>query len=120
MSDILGQQSPFMLICAVVVLQLKIYEDEDGARKEEIAALAQPETGSFAAFYDRLKEVKEYYKRFPTAEVTEVRKQMHAKPPSPSWFSCSKHTSIHACIIPYTIHPCVSATTLDCTHAASG
>lgn len=53
--------------------QLRIYEDEDGARKEEIAALAQPESGSFAAFYDRLKEVKEYYRRFPTTDVTEVR-----------------------------------------------
>ena len=52
--------------------QMRIYADEDGARKEEISALAQPDTGSFSNFYDRLKEIKEYYRRFPSNEVTEV------------------------------------------------
>ena len=41
--------------------QIAIYEDKDGARKDEIAALGgQTATGStnvFSAFYDRLKEV---------------------------------------------------------------
>lgn len=35
---------------------MKIYEDEDGARKEEIAALANKDN-PFGAFYERLKEV---------------------------------------------------------------
>ena len=52
---------------------MRIYADEDGARKEEIAALAQPDTGSFSNFYDRLKDIKDYYRRFPTTDVTEVR-----------------------------------------------
>ncbi len=62
------------LKCMVVFhAQIRIYDDEDGARKEEIAALAQPDSGSFSTFYDRLKEIKDYYGRFPTDEVTEVR-----------------------------------------------
>eukprot|EP00983_Pelagomonas_calceolata_P076603 1153480-Pelagomonas_calceolata.AAC.3 len=51
--------------------QVKIYEDEDGARKEEIAALANKDN-PFAAFYDRLKEIREYHRRFPNLDVTEV------------------------------------------------
>jgi splicing factor 3A subunit 3 len=50
---------------------VKIYEDEDGARKEEIAALANKEN-PFQAFYDRLKDVREYHRRFPNMDVTEV------------------------------------------------
>jgi splicing factor 3A subunit 3 len=52
-------------------LQVKIYEDDDGARKEEIAALANKEN-PFQAFYDRLKDVREYHRRFPNMDVTEV------------------------------------------------
>ncbi|KAG1663564.1 hypothetical protein FOA52_013184 [Chlamydomonas sp. UWO 241] len=56
---------------------LRIYEDDDGSRKEDIAGLAQTEGGSFTAFYDRLKEVKDYYRRFPTDEVTEAENDEH-------------------------------------------
>lgn len=55
-----------------VCAQVRIYEDEDGARKEEIAALANKDN-PFAAFYDRLKETREYHRRFPNLDVTEVR-----------------------------------------------
>jgi splicing factor 3A subunit 3 len=41
---------------------LSIYEDADGARKEEIATLRGD--NPFAIFYDRLKEVKEYHRKF--------------------------------------------------------
>ncbi|PHT87481.1 hypothetical protein T459_09587 [Capsicum annuum] len=47
-----------------------IYEDKDGARKDEIAALGgQTATGTnvFSAFYDRLKEIREYHRRHPAA-----------------------------------------------------
>lgn len=40
---------------------LSIYEDADGARKEEIANLRGD--NPFAIFYDRLKEVKEYHRK---------------------------------------------------------
>lgn len=47
---------------------VEIYEDADGARKDEIAALGG-QTGSgtnvFSAFYDRLKEIREYHRRHP-------------------------------------------------------
>ncbi|CAN4085745.1 unnamed protein product [Withania somnifera] len=49
-----------------------IYEDKDGARKDEIAALGgQTATGTnvFSAFYDRLKEIREYHRRHPAARV---------------------------------------------------
>ncbi len=58
---------------------MKIYEDEDGSRKEEIAALANKDN-PFTAFYDRLREVRDYHRRFHTAELTEVRVRVGMPP----------------------------------------
>lgn len=47
-----------------VTHQLKdLYEDKDGLRKEEIAALSGP--NEFNEFYTRLKVVKDFYRRHP-------------------------------------------------------
>ncbi len=52
--------------------QVKIYEDEDGSRREDIASLANKDN-PFEAFYTRLREIKDYHTRFSTAtEITEV------------------------------------------------
>ncbi|XP_020597573.1 splicing factor SF3a60 homolog isoform X2 [Phalaenopsis equestris] len=51
---------------------VEIYEDKDNARKDEIAALGgQTASGVnlFGAFYDRLKEIREYHRRHPLARV---------------------------------------------------
>ena len=48
--------------------QAGIYEDADGARKEEIASLRGDNV--FQNFYDRLKEVREYHRRFPADDLT--------------------------------------------------
>ena len=71
---------------------MKIYEDEDGARKEEIAALANKDN-PFAAFYDRLKEVREYHRRFPNLDVTEVGSLL-----SFTAISMHLHDAVHGCI----------------------
>ncbi|KAF4385108.1 hypothetical protein F8388_014241 [Cannabis sativa] len=58
----------------VLFLQVDIYEDKDNARKDEIAALGgQTATGTnvFSAFYDRLKEIREYHRRHPAARVVD-------------------------------------------------
>jgi len=45
---------------------LKLYEDEDGARKEELNALAPGSNERvFEAFYERLKDMRAYYRKFP-------------------------------------------------------
>lgn len=52
-----------------------VYEDKDNARKDEIAALGgQTATGTnvFSAFYDRLKEIREYHRRHPAARVVDA------------------------------------------------
>lgn len=50
----------------------RIYEDEDGARKEEIAHLRLGGGDNvFSNFYDRLKEVREYHRKFPDDDLTE-------------------------------------------------
>jgi len=41
----------------------EIYEDKDGQRKEEVAALSGP--NEFAEFYSRLKEIKDFHRRHP-------------------------------------------------------
>ncbi|PIN20512.1 Splicing factor 3a, subunit 3 [Handroanthus impetiginosus] len=51
---------------------IEIYEDKDNARKDEIAALGGQSSTSanvnvFSAFYDRLKEIREYHRRHPAA-----------------------------------------------------
>ncbi|KAL7003598.1 hypothetical protein U1Q18_004749 [Sarracenia purpurea var. burkii] len=55
-----------------------IYEDKDNARKDEIAALGgQTATGTnvFSAFYDRLKEIREYHRRHPAARVVDANEE---------------------------------------------
>ncbi|MFS7969096.1 putative splicing factor SF3a60 binding domain, splicing factor 3A subunit 3 [Helianthus anomalus] len=50
---------------------VEIYEDKDNARKDEIAALGGQITATgtnvFSAFYDRLKEIREYHRGHPSA-----------------------------------------------------
>ncbi|XP_045118430.1 splicing factor 3A subunit 3-like [Portunus trituberculatus] len=40
-----------------------LYEDKDGLRKEEVAALSGP--NELAEFYNRLKQIKEFHKKHP-------------------------------------------------------
>ncbi|GAB4814775.1 hypothetical protein N2152v2_001821 [Parachlorella kessleri] len=47
-----------------------IYQDDDGSRKEEIAALRGDNV--YSNFYDRLKELREYHRRFPNTDITEA------------------------------------------------
>nr|XP_043615058.1 splicing factor SF3a60 homolog [Erigeron canadensis] len=54
---------------------VEIYEDQDNSRKDEIAALGgQTASGTnvFSAFYDRLKEIREYHRRHPSARVIDT------------------------------------------------
>ncbi|KAK9077199.1 hypothetical protein SSX86_005535 [Deinandra increscens subsp. villosa] len=54
---------------------VEIYEDRDNARKDEIAALdGETAVGAtvLSAFYDQLKEIREYYKRHPSALVVDT------------------------------------------------
>uniref|UniRef100_A0A0A9Z8Z3 Splicing factor 3A subunit 3 n=1 Tax=Lygus hesperus TaxID=30085 RepID=A0A0A9Z8Z3_LYGHE len=41
----------------------ELYEDKDGIRKDEVAALSGP--NEFSEFYSRLKSIKEFYRRIP-------------------------------------------------------
>ncbi|KAL9674372.1 hypothetical protein QQ045_030644 [Rhodiola kirilowii] len=57
---------------------VEIYEDNDNARKDEIAALGgQTASGTnlFSAFYDRLKEIREYHRRHPAARVVDTAEE---------------------------------------------
>ncbi|KAL6509258.1 hypothetical protein OROGR_022568 [Orobanche gracilis] len=56
---------------------IEIYEDKDNSRKDEIAALGGQSSTSananvFSAFYDRLKEIREYHRRHPSARYVET------------------------------------------------
>ncbi|KAE8077717.1 hypothetical protein FH972_016252 [Carpinus fangiana] len=57
---------------------VEIYEDKDNARKDEIAALGgQTATGTnvFSAFYDRLKEIREYHRKHPAARIVDASEE---------------------------------------------
>jgi splicing factor 3A subunit 3 len=51
-------------------LQAK-YADEDHSRKEEINGIAGDGPALFSLFYDKLKETKEYHRKFPDIEIAE-------------------------------------------------
>ncbi|MCI01674.1 splicing factor 3A subunit 3-like [Trifolium medium] len=60
---------------------VEIYDDKDNARKDEIAALGgQTATGInvFSAFYDRLKEIREYHRKHPVARVVDANDDFEA------------------------------------------
>jgi len=44
-----------------------IYEDRDGARREELTSMSGQGPNVFSLFYDRLREIKEYHRKFPDA-----------------------------------------------------
>ena len=46
-----------------------LYEDTDGARRDEINAMSG--TGVFTAFYDQLKGIREYHRKFPREPAME-------------------------------------------------
>ena len=54
---------------------IEIYEDKDNARKDKIAALGgQTAIGInvFSAFYDKLKEIREYHRKHHAARVVDA------------------------------------------------
>ncbi|KAK2390684.1 splicing factor SF3a60 protein [Trifolium repens] len=60
---------------------VEIYDDQDNARKDEISALGgQTATGInvFSAFYDRLKEIREYHRKHPVARVVDANDDFEA------------------------------------------
>lgn len=68
-------------ITALTHKLIEIYEDNDNARKDEIAALGgQTANGTnlFSAFYDRLKEIREYHRKHPAARVVDGNEEYEA------------------------------------------
>ncbi|KAI9384111.1 hypothetical protein POPTR_012G012800v4 [Populus trichocarpa] len=60
---------------------VEVYEDKDNARRDEIAALGGQTamgTNVFSAFYDRLKEIREYHRRHPAARVVDANEDYEA------------------------------------------
>ena len=51
-----------------------LYEDGDGARAEEVASMSGSTV--FSSFYDQLKAIREYHRKFPGDTVTETNEQM--------------------------------------------
>ena len=51
-----------------------LYEDNDGARRDEIASMSGSTV--FSSFYDQLKNVREYHRKFPAQPVTENQEQV--------------------------------------------
>lgn len=52
---------------------VKVYDDEDRARRDDIEALGAPNpTGAYSKFYDRLKEIRDYHRRHMSMDITEA------------------------------------------------
>lgn len=77
----------------------ELYEDKDGERKTEVAALSGP--NEFSEFYSRLKQIKEFYKKHPNeisvplqVEFDELSKS-YATPPGPNGAAPSMGTVLN-------------------------
>ena len=70
-----------------------LYEDADASRRNEMQSLSGGgrTESQFAAFYDRLRDIKDYYRRFPPAELLSPVDQeggdaeLYPKPAEPHW-----------------------------------
>uniref|UniRef100_A0A1J3JT40 Splicing factor 3A subunit 3 n=1 Tax=Noccaea caerulescens TaxID=107243 RepID=A0A1J3JT40_NOCCA len=58
---------------------VETYEDKDGAREDEIAALGGQTANVFNAYYDRLKEIREYHRRHPSGPLPDVNEDYEAR-----------------------------------------
>lgn len=47
----------------------RIYEDKDGSRKEEIASMGGTGPSLYSLFYERLREIKDYHRRYPGVQA---------------------------------------------------
>lgn len=64
---------------------LETYEDRDGVRREELAAMEGEEV--FDVFYDRLKDLREYHRKFPDlAPPEEMELKAKAKFSGAEWY----------------------------------
>ncbi|KFK25019.1 hypothetical protein AALP_AA8G056400 [Arabis alpina] len=61
---------------------VETYEDKDGAREDEIAALggltATGTTNVYSVFDDRLREIREYHRRYPSGRVVDAAEDYEA------------------------------------------
>jgi len=53
-----------------------VYEDKDGSRKEEIAAIGGTGPSLYSLFYERLREIKDYHRRYPNVQA-EILEDVH-------------------------------------------
>jgi len=47
----------------------RMYEDKDSSRKEEIASIGGTGPSLYSLFYDRLREIRDYHRRYPNVQV---------------------------------------------------
>eukprot|EP00899_Mesostigma_viride_P026672 jgi/Mesvir1/718/Mv17326-RA.2 len=65
---------PLLTCPSLPARQVVIYDDEDGARRDEIALLGGK--GVFSSFYDRLRELKDYHRRHPSAVTPDPAQEL--------------------------------------------
>ncbi|KAJ7546379.1 hypothetical protein O6H91_08G037900 [Diphasiastrum complanatum] len=74
-----------------------IYEDNDNSRRDEIAALGGQTTSGqnnvFSAFYDRLKEIRDYHRRHPNARVVDAGDELEEMLKEEPWIEFSGEES---------------------------
>eukprot|EP00026_Physarum_polycephalum_P003324 Phypoly_transcript_03334.p1 GENE.Phypoly_transcript_03334~~Phypoly_transcript_03334.p1 ORF type:complete len:546 (-),score=135.59 Phypoly_transcript_03334:77-1714(-) len=68
----------------------RIYTDADGSRKDGIAAIAGSGPSLYSLFYDRLREIKEYHRKYPNLEV-ERPENLHIPTPNISFSGEEKY-----------------------------
>jgi splicing factor 3A subunit 3 len=70
-----------------------VYDDTDGSRRGEMSVFSGggKSEKQFGAFYDRLRDIKDYYRRFPSAELLDPQSEeggeaeIYTKPAEPVW-----------------------------------
>lgn len=92
---------------------LELYDDRDGLRKEEVAALSGP--NEFGEFYSRLKQIRDFHKRHPNEisipmsvefeELAKARENPSDQDAAMAYFSdeegYGKYLDLHECYEKY-------------------
>ncbi|EFA77856.1 C2H2-type zinc finger-containing protein [Heterostelium album PN500] len=58
----------------------KIYQDEDGQRKADLSAISGQGPAIFSNFYDKLRELKDYHRKYPTLEIERIGSVLNYTP----------------------------------------
>jgi len=64
---------------------VQIYEDEDSSRKDELSGMLGTGPQIYSVFYDKVKELRNYYRQFPSVQPDRPEERVYFEVPIPAF-----------------------------------